>query len=383
MSREKRTLFWIAGLAVFLFVLHSLSGVLMPFVAGMAIAYFLDPVADKLEQKGLSRTLATTAIIAAFFFVAVGVLVLLFPLLQAQVVSLAAFVPDLIDTFRDYTEPFLERLRADLSADEMERLKEAAGNYAGAVIQWMSGLLGGLWKGGLAVFNVLSLLIITPVVAFYLLRDWDLIVARFDSYLPRAAAPTIREQCAAIDTTIAGFVRGQASVCLVLMLWYGFGLSVVGLESGLLVGIGAGAISFIPYLGAATGLIIGLGIALVQFSDWSFIALVAVVFIIGQTAESYVLTPRLVGGRIGLHPVWIIFALLAGGALFGFTGVLLAVPAAAIIGVLIRFGLSRYLESPLYHGGKAQGNPKGNPKAKTRTRAKTKSAGKTKSRKKK
>ncbi len=383
MSREKRILFWIAGLAVFLFVLQSLSGVLMPFVAGMAIAYFLDPVADKLEQKGLSRTMATTAIIAAFFFVAVGVLVLLFPLLQAQVVSLAAFVPDLIDTFRDFAEPFLERLRADLSADEMERLKEAAGNYAGTAIQWMSGLLGGLWKGGLAVFNVLSLLIITPVVAFYLLRDWELIVARFDSYLPLAAAPTIREQCAAIDTTIPGFVRGQASVCLVLAAWNGFGLSVVGLESGLLVGIGAGAISFIPYLGAATGLFIGLGIALAQCSDWLPIGLVAMVFIIGQTAESYVLTPRLVGGRIGLHPVWIIFALLAGGALFGFTGVLLAVPAAAVIGVLIRFGLSRYLESPLYHAGKAQGNPKGNPKAKTRTRAKTKSAGKTKSRKKK
>lgn len=377
MSREMRTLFWIAGLAVFVFVLHSLSGVLMPFVAGMVIAYFLDPVADKLERKGLSRALATTAIVAAFFVVAVGVLVLLYPLLQAQVVSLAAFVPGLIDTFRDYAEPFLERLRADLSAGEMERLKEAAGTYAGTAIQWMSGLLGGLWKGGLAVFNVLSLLIITPVVAFYLLRDWDLIVARFDSYLPRAAAPTIREQCAAIDTTIAGFVRGQASVCLVLAAWYGFGLSVVGLESGLLVGIGAGAISFIPYLGAATGLMIGLGIALAQFSDWLPIGLVAVVFIIGQTAESYVLTPRLVGGRIGLHPVWIIFALLAGGALFGFTGVLLAVPAAAIIGVLIRFSLSRYLESPLYHGGKALGNPKGNPKARAKAKSKSR-AGKKK-----
>ena len=354
MSREKRTLFWIAGLAVFLFALNALAGVLLPFVAGMAIAYFLDPVADKLERKGLSRTLATTAILATFFVVAVGALVLLLPLLQAQVVSLAAFIPDLIDTFRDYAEPFLERLRADLSARELERLKEVAGGYAGTAIQWMSGLLGGLWKGGLAVFNVLSLLIITPVVAFYLLRDWDLIVARFDSYLPRAAAPTIREQCAAIDTTIAGFVRGQASVCLVLMAWYGLGLSVVGLESGFLVGIGAGAISFIPYLGAAIGLIVGIGIALAQFSDLPPIALVAVIFVIGQTAESYVLTPRLVGGRIGLHPVWIIFALLAGGALFGFTGVLLAVPAAAIIGVLIRFGLSEYLKSPLYKGGKAK-----------------------------
>jgi predicted PurR-regulated permease PerM len=358
MSREKRTLFWIAGLAVFLFALHSLAGVLMPFVAGMAIAYFLDPVADRLEEKGLSRALAATAIIATFFVVAVGVLVLLYPLLQAQVLSLAALVPGFIDTFRDYAEPLLERLQADLSPDQVERLKEAAGNYAGTVIEWVGGLLGGLWKGGLAVFNLLSLLIITPVVAFYLLRDWDLIVARFDSYLPRAAAPTIREQCAAIDDTVAGFVRGQASVCLVLMVWYGFSLTGLGLESGLLVGIGAGAISFIPYLGAATGLIVGVGIALAQFSDWMAIGMVAIVFIIGQTAESYVLTPRLVGGRIGLHPVWIIFALLAGGALFGFTGVLLAVPTAAIIGVLIRFGLSEYLKSPLYKGGKTKAKRK-------------------------
>ena len=165
------------------------------------------------------------------------------------------------------------------------------------------------------------------------------------------AAPAIREQMRAIDDTIAGFVRGQASVCLVLAAYYGTALSMIGLESGLLVGLGTGAISFIPYLGAATGLAIGVGIALVQFSDWLPIGGVALIFIIGQTVESYVLTPRLVGDRIGLHPVWIIFALLAGGALLGFTGVLLAVPVAAVIGVLIRFGLSRYLESPLYHGG--------------------------------
>ena len=354
MSKERQTLFWLAGLAVLFFVLHSLAGVLMPFVAGMAIAYFLDPVADKLEEKGVSRALATTVIIAGFFIAVIGILMVLLPLLQAQIVGLATLIPDLIEKARAYAGPFLERLRADLSPDAMERLKSAAGNYAGTVIEWVSGLIADIWKGGIALFNVLSLIVITPVVAFYLLRDWDRIVARLDAYLPRAAAPTIREQCRAIDDTIAGFVRGQASVCLVLATYYGSALTLVGLESGLLVGLGTGAISFIPYLGAATGLAIGVGIALVQFSDWLPIGGVALIFIIGQTAESYVLTPRLVGDRIGLHPVWIIFALLAGGALLGFTGVLLAVPVAAIIGVLIRFGLSRYLESPLYHGGEEE-----------------------------
>jgi len=205
---------------------------------------------------------------------------------------------------------------------------------------------------------VLSLIVITPVVAFYLLRDWDRIVERFDSYLPRDAAPTIREQMRAIDTTIAGFVRGQATVCLALAVWYGAALTVVGLKSGLLVGLGAGAISFIPYLGAATGLAVAVAIAWVQFASWPMVAVVAVVFVVGQLAESYVLTPRLVGDRIGLHPVWIIFALLAGGALFGFTGVLLAVPVAAVIGVLIRFGLKRYLASPLYTGHRGGGGTK-------------------------
>lgn len=350
MSVEKKTVFWLAGLAVFILILNSLSGVLLPFVAGMAIAYFLDPVADRMEAWGVSRTLATTLIVLGFFIVTGGILFLLIPLLQAQVIELASLIPELIDRAREYLEPILERIQANLAPDALDRLKEAAGSYAGTAIEWFSGLVGGIWKGGLAFFNLMSLIIITPVVVFYLLRDYDLIVAWVDGYLPRDARATIHEQARAVDDAIAGFVRGQACVCLVLATWYGTALTVVGLDSGLLVGLGAGAISFIPYVGAAIGLITGVSIALAQFSVWTQIVVVALIFIIGQTAESYILTPRLVGGRIGLHPVWIIFALLAGGALFGFTGVLLAVPVAAIIGVLTRFGLQRYKSSPLFSG---------------------------------
>ena len=199
-------------------------------------------------------------------------------------------------------------------------------------------------SGGLALFKLASLLIITPVVSFYLLRDWDRIIAHMNSLLPPGHASTIRGLTAEIDDTIAGFVRGQANVCLILGFYYGIALSLAGLESGLLVGFGAGLISFIPYVGASVGLVVGVAIAIAQFSDWLPVFLVAVIFIVGQVAESYVLTPKLVGDRVGLHPVWIIFALLAGGALFDFTGVLLAVPAAAVIGVLARFGQARYLE---------------------------------------
>lgn len=350
MSLEKQTLFWLIGLAFFLFILNALSSVLMPFVAGMAIAYCLDPVADWLEKRGASRAMATTLIVGAAFVLAIGGMILLFPVLQAQVANLAASIPGLIDTIRDYLKPLLERLEADLPPDALESMKAAVGNYAGTAMKWFTGVIGDIWRGGVAFFNVLSLLVITPVVAFYLLRDWDLIVQRLDSYLPIAAAAVIREQIRAIDATIAGFVRGQAIVCMVLAFFYAIGLMLVGLKSGMLVGIGAGVISFIPYLGAATGLCIGVAIALAQFSDWMPVAIVALIFIIGQTAESYILTPRLVGERIGLHPVWIIFALMAGGALFGFTGVLLAVPVAAIIGVLLRFGLGRYKESLFFLG---------------------------------
>ncbi len=346
-----RVALWTAGFAVLALLLHLLSSILLPFVVGAAIAYFVDPVADRLETWGCSRTLATCLIIALFFVVAGGGLVLLFPLLQAQIVGLVAQVPDVIEALRAHAEPYVNRLRADLKPEDMQRLQDAAGNYAGRIIAWITDLLSGLWSGGVAFFQLLSLVIITPVVAFYLLRDWDRIVGRLDSLLPVTAAPTIREQVGHIDSTISAFVRGQATVCLILAAYYAVALTLVGLPFGLVVGTGAGLISFIPYIGASAGLIVGLAIAYAQFDQWTPIIGVAAVFLAGQAAESYVLTPRLVGDRVGLHPVWVVFALLAGGALFGFTGVLLAVPAAAVIGVLVRFAIARYRDSDLYQGG--------------------------------
>ncbi len=341
---------WLVILAVFAALLYLLSGVLMPFVAGIAVAYLLDPLADRLEKYGASRTMATVLILLAFFIIAVGGIVLLFPLLQAQIANLIARGPDLVATLRNHIEPLLQRLQADINGNALDRLREIAGTYAGQMVQLGGRFVGGLWSEGLAFFNMLSLVVITPVVAFYLLRDWDLIVERLDSLLPRHPAPTIRRQVSEIDRTIAAFVRGQSSVCLILSLYYGISLTLAGLQSGLLVGLGAGLISFVPYLGATLGLAVGLSIAIAQFSEWSSIILVGSVFAIGQIAESYILTPKLVGESVGLHPVWLIFSLLAGGALFGFTGVLLAVPVAAVIGVIVRFGISRYLESDLYLG---------------------------------
>ena len=357
MSREARMAYWLGGLVVAGFLIHLLSDILLPFVAGMAVAYFLDPVADKLEAKGCSRAVATTIITIAFFAGVIGVISVLLPLLQHQVVGLVKLAPEVFAHFRTWVEPFLADLQLHLPGTDSQELRDAASKYGSKVIKWGTDLLAQIWSGGLAFLNVLSLALITPIVSFYLLREWDEIVAWVDSYLPRGEAPEIREQARLIDETMAGFIRGQASVCLTLAVIYGVGLTTVGLNSGLLVGIAAGAVSFIPYFGAASGMIVGLAIAFFQFGleNWGPIAAVAGVFLFGQTLESYILTPRFVGDRVGLHPLWIIFALMAGGALFGFTGVLLAVPAAAVIGVLIRFGLGRYKQSALYDHSKGGG----------------------------
>lgn len=350
MSREKQMWVWGLGFAVFLLLLYVLSGVLTPFVAGLAVAYFLDPLADKLEALLKSRSAATAVILLAFFVVVTALGVALFPLLQAQVTGLVARIPDAIEAARQLVEPVVAQIEQELGADEIQKIKDNAGTIAGEAVSWVAGMLKSLFLGGKAFVNTLSLLFIMPVVAFFLLRDWDLLVAKVDELLPRSSAATIREQFREIDATIAGFVRGQATVCLALGTIYATGLTLVGLDFGLLIGLGTGVLAFVPYVGMIIGLLVAFGVALMQFSDIISFAMVAGVFAVGQTIDAAFLTPNLVGGRVGLHPVWIIFALMAGGTLFGFTGVLLAVPVASVIGVLVRFAIGRYRASVLYTG---------------------------------
>lgn len=361
MSRSRQIRFWLIGLAVFVAALWVLREVLLPFVAGMAVAYFLDPVADRLEKWGLSRLMAVVVITAGFVLSLVAALLLLVPLLQAQVTAFIIRLPGYIEMLREVAEPLLAEIKQRLPADQVATLQESAGGYAGKALEFVGSVLKGLLTGGFALLNLLSLLFITPVVAFYQLRDWDRMVAKVDGWLPRDHADTIRDRFREIDAILAGFVRGQASVCLVLGAFYAIGLTLVGLDLGLLVGLAAGVLSFIPYLGTITGFVVGIGLALAQFDTYLPVGLVVAVFVAGQLLEGNYLTPKLVGDRIGLHPVWVIFALLAGGALFGFVGLLLAVPVAAVIGVLVRFFLGQYLRSPLYTGHGAVGAAEGPP----------------------
>jgi predicted PurR-regulated permease PerM len=362
MTRRERRAFWLAMSVVGLVALYVLSEVLLPFVAGMAIAYFLDPVVDRFEKIGWSRTLGTSIVLVGFLIISIGLFLLLVPVLNAQFLRLVEFVPSVLERLEPILRPILAQLNAGADQAALGKIP----SMAGEALKWVAGLLGRLVSGGVAVANLLSLLLITPVVAFYLLRDWDHMVSTIDGWLPHAQKETIRTQSAAIDRTLAAFVRGQGSVCIVLSIFYAAALSLAGLQFGVVIGIFVGLVSFVPFVGAITGGILSIGLAAVQFDAWQPVAIIGGVFVVGQILEGNILTPKLVGGAVGLHPVWVIFALLAGGAIFGFVGILLALPAAAVIGVLARFGLAEYLASPLHlHGipppddevGKAEDGP--------------------------
>jgi predicted PurR-regulated permease PerM len=356
MTATQQLRFWLIGLLVALIAIYLLRTILLPFVAGMAIAYFLDPACDRLE-KWMSRTWATTVVTLVFAILIILALILIAPLLIDQMTQFAQALPSLLDRAHEKLLPYYTSMQQRFGLPNLAELGDLARSRMGTGLNWILQTLLNLVQSSVAIANLLSLVFITPVVTFYLLRDWDRIVAKVDGLLPRQHAAVIRAQSREIDITLAGFARGQATVCIILATYYATALMVVGLPFGLAVGMVAGLLTFIPYLGAIGGFVIAMAIALVNFDSWSGVIAVAAIFGVGQVAEGNVLTPKLVGDRVGLHPVWVIFALLAGGALFGFLGLLLAVPVAAGIGVLVRFSLSRYLASPVYLGqsGSASG----------------------------
>jgi len=355
MPVQRQIGFWLAALVIVALTLYILRGVLLPFVAGMALAYMLDPVADRLERLGLGRLGATILILALFVLTFVLALVVLIPLAMHQLAGFGANLPAYVERLQALiTErggPLIDKLGGSGTLADMQ---EWIGGFVRQGAAWMAGFLRGLWSGGQAIISVFALLIVTPVVAFYLLVDWDHIVAVVDGWLPRRYRDAIRMLAREIDRAIAGFIRGQAAVCVILGTFYAVGLSLVGLNFGALIGLSAGLLSFVPYVGSLTGLVLSLAVAIVQFwPDWTWIAATLGIFVAGQFVEGNILSPKLVGASVGLHPVWLMFALFAFGALFGFVGLLLAVPLAAVAGVLGRFALKKYLASALYHGGRA------------------------------
>ena len=345
--------FWLAAAAAFLLVLWLLNDILLPFVVGMFVAYLLAPVVVRLQRLGLSRTMATTAVTVVAVLLSVAIVMAVLPPLFGQLQALIVKAPEYFVKATLRIQPLLEPLLARLGLEppSVQDLQSQAAQWAGKAFSIAGGVAGGVAQGGVAIINLLGLLFITPVVTFYLLRDWEKILAAVDSGLPLDHADTIRKLARESDSAIAGYVRGQALVCLCLGSIYAIGLTLVGLQFGLVIGLVAGAISFIPFVGTFVGAVMAIGMALAQFPpEWMGVVKVAAVFLFGQALEGNVLSPKLVGDRVGLHPVWIMFALLAGGSLFGFVGILVAVPTAAIIGVIVRHLLRRYRESDIYRG---------------------------------
>ncbi len=343
--RQQAT-YWGIVAAVFLAVLWGLGTVILPFLVGGAIAYFLDPIADRLERLGLSRTAATATISVVALLAFTLLALLIIPMLVRQLIQLVNAAPTIFGELQDFlTEKFPQIV------DEHSAVRDTLITM-GKTIQARGGeLASGLLSSAMSVINFIVFIVVVPVVAFYLLLDWDHMVARIDTALPLDHRDQIRAIATEIDRVLAGFVRGQVSVCLILGTFYSVALIAAGLQFGLIVGAIAGVITFIPYIGALIGGGLAIGLALFQFwGDWMQIGIVVGIFAVGQFLEGNIITPRLVGKSVGLHPVWLLFALSAFGTMFGFVGMLVAVPVAAAIGVLARFGIGQYMSSRLYRG---------------------------------
>jgi len=349
MGITRPILFWIATFAAVLAAAALLREVLLPFVAGMVLAYLLDPVANRMERLGMNRLLATLAIIACVVAALAILIVLTVPVIIRELSLFIEHVPLYVRRVHmlaaDPDHPWLSKIVGEGLGETEHAIGELTTFASGS----FDTILRSVWSGGRALISILSLGIVAPIVACYLLYDWNKMIATVDHWIPPAHRQTVRALACEVDKTISGFVRGQSSLCLILAVYYAVALRLIGLEHGLLIGTVAGLISFIPYLGSLSGLIISTCIAIAQFwPNWTPIWLVPVVFVVGQSLSDYVLAPYLVGRRVHLNPVWVMFALFAFGYLFGFVGLLIAVPAAAAIGVVMRFALRTYYASSFY-----------------------------------
>lgn len=358
MTARTTMLFWIGAALAFGLMVYAAASILLPFVAGMALAYLFDPVANRLERLGLSRVWATAVMLAVFLAVAVLLVILVLPVVGSQLAGLVANVPSYVGLLQNWLAQHSDSavFRA-LHITQID-LNSSLGTLVSSGSSVVSTLIASVWSGGQTLVSALSLMVVTPVVAFYLLVDWGRMIAAIDDNLPREHRATILKLAREMDRGVANFVRGQVSCSLLLGLFYAVSLSLAGLRFGLLIGLFAGLVSFIPYLGTISGGALAIGLAFLQFwPDYAWIAVIVGIFVAGQFIEGNILQPKLIGSSVGLHPVWLMFALLAGGAWLGFLGLLIAVPAATCIAVLVRFALVRYHQSALYTGEGADAPP--------------------------
>ncbi len=342
--------FWLAAFAVFCALVWLLEGVLLPFILGLGIAYLLNPLVETLEKKSFSRPLISLGLVVVFFGFLAAFLAVFIPLVINQIAHLAKDIPELVASLRNMAAPYAEWIGRELELGKTEDAGTLLQENIGSVLEVARHLMGGVAAGGQVLAGLLSVLFLMPIVSYFMLKEWPAIRDWVRDVLPRKHERTIRELLFQIDRKIAGFLRGQLAVVLVIAVMYSAALSIAGLNYAILIGIVAGVISIIPYVGSFTGLAASVIVAWFQSGQWSYVLLVAGIFLVGQALEGNLITPRLVGKYVGLHPLWVLFVLLAGGALFGLVGMMLAVPVAASAGVLAGFAIQLYKDSSLYKG---------------------------------
>ena len=360
MTVQRHLAFWGGALVVLILLIVLFHDIMLPFVVGLALAYLFNPMTDRLQRLRMSRLAASLVVLGLFFVIVIAALMLLVPLIVNQFAGFIERLPATLSRLQQLAveqwAPLIKRIGGPTAVED---LQSSAADLVAKGAGWAATFLGSVWAGGMAVVNIASLVVVTPVVAFYMLIDWDRMVAKVDGWVPVMHRATVRSLARQIDRAIAGFLRGQALVCLLLGTFYAVTLSLAGLNFGALIGLVSGILSFIPYVGTLTGFLVSTGVAIVQFwPDWTMIAIVIGIFVAGQFIEGNILSPKLVGDAIGVHPVWLMFALFAFASLFGFVGLLLAVPLAATAGVLVRFALAQYLASSIYDDGKGEEAPK-------------------------
>lgn len=350
-SLKRQIIFWLAALVIFVALFWLLSDVLLPFIVAMGLAYLLDPLVDRLRRLGISRTFAAIIILVFAIGLIALALVLLIPALSSQLSAFAERMPGYIDKLELLIKAQSHTWLGQLAAEKLPEAQKSLSGLAGQAAGWLASLLGSILAGGRALLSALSLIVLAPIIAFFLLLDWDRMVAKIDEWTPRPHRDTVRGLLTEMDGVIASFLRGQSLSCLILGTFYAVSLSIIGLNFGVLIGLVCGLLSFVPYVGAFSGFLLAGTVATAQFyPEWTWIIASLGVFVAGQAIEGNVLQPFLVGKAIGLHPVWLMFALIAFGYLFGFPGLLIAVPVAAAIGVLTRFMIRQYMASPYYTG---------------------------------
>ncbi len=349
MTIKMHVVFWLVCVSLIALFVLIFNDVLTPFVIGIAVAYLLNPLVIRLETLGTSRTLATLLILAVFVLLVIGLLILVVPPLYRELAQLVASLPDYLQSVSDRLQPYLSRVEAEVDGANLdERIQGVVQNNLSNAFTLSSSVLGSLLSGGRALVSFLSVLFITPLVAFFMMREWPAVTKAVDDLIPRHNHDEIKDLLEKIDAKIAGFIRGQFLVALSLGLIYALALRIAGLEYGILVGLLAGLLSIIPLFGSIVGLAASVILAWLQTSDLVFVGIIASIFVVGQVLEGNVISPKLLGGSVGLHPLWILFSIMAGASLFGIVGMMISVPVAATAGVLLQFAKERYQDSSYY-----------------------------------